>query len=430
MTPEERKQQLLKIKEGGKPYMTGIPLVYHGEREQFDVYQIPLSILTYNPYNGRIGSEVKSYERQNHQLDPTKPEDIAIIEKFLWESKEQANKKTMLSLLNDHQQKFGIVTADGKIIDGNRRACLLNKLWRDDKIEVSKKKHCEWFYAIILPVDADKKEILRLETTYQMGEDAKVDYNPIEKYLKCGDLREAGFTVDEIALFMGVQKTEVQTYLKTLELMDDYLETYGYDGMYTQLDGNEDSFLKLDAALRKYNAGNVSSMWDYSPESDTSDLKLCAFDYIRLGFEQTDFRDIIRTPSKSNSSFFANKEIWGSFRDKHFEIVEGVEEEPVAELVKKNPNADLKRLLRIRDSNWRKKVDEGLRGNYIVHKDKLSNKQEAAEPLRLLAKALDALKSVDTGAVSFLSEREGIAHKIQEIQEAATRLADSLNCGG
>ena len=28
--------------------------------------------------------------------------------------------------------------------------------------------------AIILPVDADRKEILRLETTYQMGEDAKV----------------------------------------------------------------------------------------------------------------------------------------------------------------------------------------------------------------------------------------------------------------
>ena len=427
MTSEERKQQLLKIKGEGKPYMTGIPLLYHGEREQFNVYQIPLSILTYNPYNGRIGSEVKSFERQHHQLDPNKPEDIAIIEKFLWESKEQANKKTMQSLLHDHQQKFGIVTADGKIIDGNRRACLLNRLWRDNTIEVAEKKHCEWFYAIILPVDADKKEILRLETTYQMGEDAKVDYNPIEKYLKCGDLRDAGFTADEIALFMGVQKTDVQTYLKTLELMNDYLDTFGYDGMYTQLDGNEDSFLKLDAALRKYKAGNVSSMWDYSPESDVNDLKLCAFDYIRLGFEQTDFRDIIRTPSRANSSFFANKGIWESFRDKHFEIVDSVKEEPVEELIQKNPNDDLKRLLRIRDSKWRKKIEEKLRGNYAVHKDKLSNKQEAAEPLRLLAKALDALKSVDVGTHSFLAEREGISQKLQEIQGATAKLMETLN---
>lgn len=428
MTSEERKKQLLKVKEESSPYMTGIPLLYHGERKQFDVYQIPLSVLTYNPYNGRIGSEVKSYERQHHQLNPDDPVDVAIIEGFLWDSKEQANKKTMASLLNDHQQKFGIVTADGKIIDGNRRACLLNKLWRDDSIEVSIKKHCEWFYAIILPGDADKREILRLETTYQMGEDAKVDYNPIEKYLKCGDLRNESFTVDEIASFMGVAKTEVQTYLKTLELMNDYLETYGYDGMYTQLDGNEDSFLKLDAALRKYKAGSVSSMWDYSPETDVNDLKVCAFDYIRLGFEQTDFRDIIRTPSKSNSSFFANKEIWESFRDRHFGVVESVEEEPVQKMIQKHPDADLKRLLRVRDNNWRKGIEAKLRENYGIHKDKLGNKQEAAEPLRLLAKALDALKSVDTGASSFLAEAADISLKLQEIQGVVVKMENSLNC--
>ena len=34
-------------------------------------------------------------------------------------------------------------------------------------------------------------------------------------------------------------------------------------------------------------------MWAYDPDADVSDLKLIAFDYIREGFEQTLFRNII-----------------------------------------------------------------------------------------------------------------------------------------
>lgn len=43
---------------------------------------------------------------------------------------------------------------------------------------------CKYFLAIILPDDAEEKDIQQLETIYQMGEDDKLDYNPIEKYLK------------------------------------------------------------------------------------------------------------------------------------------------------------------------------------------------------------------------------------------------------
>ncbi|MBM3159697.1 MAG: hypothetical protein FJZ66_00045 [Bacteroidetes bacterium] len=426
MTSEERKQLLSEIQKKHEPYTTGVPLVFHGERKQFNVYRIPLDILTYNPYNGRIGSVVKSFERQNHTLDANNPEDIKIIEDFLWKSKETANKKTIESLLNDHQQKFGIVTADGKIIDGNRRASLLNKIWNDNSIDVNKKQHCQYFYAIILPTDADKKEILRLETTYQMGEDAKVDYNPIEKYLKCGDLDAEGFTVDEIASFMGINKAEVQTQLRVLNLMNDYLEYCGYDGMYTQLGNNEDSFIKLESALKKYKAGGVTSMWDYEPDTDVTDLKSCAFDYIRLGFHQDDFRDIIRTPKTSSSSFFASKEIWESFRDKHFSIVEEIQETPVDNLIKENPLADVSRLLKMRDNEWREKVKDNLNRNYEEHHDKLSNKQESNEPLRLLNKALDALLNINNKSLKSIPFNE-VNSRIYSIESKLDELKNSMS---
>ena len=311
MNAEERKAKLKEFTDHPeKACRTGIPITYHGGIMTLDAYEIPLEYLVYNPYNGRIGSVVKSFERQNHQLDPEDPDDAKIIEKFLWDSKPDANKKTKERLVKEHQQKHGIVTADGIIIDGNRRASLLNNIMADPSIPFAEKSHCQFFIAIILPEDADKKEILALETTYQMGEDAKVDYNPIEKYLKAKDLKDAGFTDDDIAGMMDCKVGEIRTMLSALKLMDDYLDEFDYSGMYTQLDKSEDSFLKLDSALKKYRAG-APSMWGYDPEADVADLKLIAFDYIRANFEQTLFRNIISAPSAKNpaSSFFAKEEV-------------------------------------------------------------------------------------------------------------------------
>lgn len=427
MNTEQRKAELAKIKQG-TPTMTGVKLTYHGERTTFDVYSIPLSILTYNPYNGRIGAEVKSYERQHHVLDPDNAEDVAIIEKFLWDSKPDANERTKKSLLEDHQQRYGIVTADGKIIDGNRRASLLNNIWRDDSIPANTKQHTQFFEAIILPIDADRKEILRLETTYQMGEDAKVDYGPIEKYLKAGDLRDEGFSNSEIANFMGIKAKDVSWYLRILDLMNEYLETYGYTGIYTMLEGTEDPFQKLESSLRSYRSGSVSKMWGYDVETDVSNLKAIAFDYIRLGFEQVPFRDIILQPTAANPhrSLFSNEEIWKQFSEDHFAIVDEITEESVDDIIRDNPDGDLKRMMRARDTAWKDKVGKALNENFNRSRDKLNNKQQAAEPMKLLQKAFSALSAVDTSQPSF-KEDSGVDEYLRCIMDMVKEYSEIYN---
>lgn len=427
MNAAERKAKLKEFTDhpDEKAERTGIPITYHGKNITLNAYAIPLEYLVYNPYNGRIGSVVKSYERQNHQLDPEDPGDKKIIEKFLWDSKPEANKKTKIRLLKEHQQRHGIVTADGMIIDGNRRASLLNNIMQDESIPFNEKSHCQFFIAVILPADADKKEILALETTYQMGEDAKVDYNPIEKYLKCKDLKDAGFTDDDIAGMMDCKPGEVRTMLSALKLMDEYLDEYGYSGMYTQLDKNEDSFLKLDSALKKYKAG-VPSMWAYDPEADVTDLKLIAFDYIRANFEQTLFRDIISAPTsrKPASSFFAKQEVWEKFRDRHFATTDEVEEESVDDIMAKNP-PDLGRALKARDQQWRQKVEEPFDENYVTSKDALDNHANAAKPLQQLMKACQALEVVDTEQPGFKSDKN-VRGCVETLEMYLTKFKDVL----
>lgn len=404
---------------------TGIPITYHGGIITLNAYAIPLEYLVYNPYNGRIGSVVKSYERQNHTLDPEDADDKALIEKFLWESKPDANKKTKERLLKEHQQKHGIVTADGIIIDGNRRASLLSNIMADTNIPYNEKSHCRYFIAIILPEDADKKEILALETTYQMGEDAKVDYNPIEKYLKCKDLKDEGFTDDDIAGMMDSKPGEIRTMLSALRLMDDYLDEYDYSGMYTQLEKNEDSFLKLDSALKKYKAG-VPSMWAYDPDADVADLKLIAFDYIRASFDQTLFRNIITAPTtkKPASSFFAKQEVWEQFRDNHFAVTDEIEEDSVEDIMATNP-PDLGRALKARDKKWKQKVGDEFEENYVQSHDKLNNYANAAKPLQQLIKACQALEVVDVEQPGF-TEEASIRGCVQTLDDMISRFKEIL----
>ncbi|MEF2798032.1 MAG: hypothetical protein U0M95_08435 [Ruminococcus sp.] len=256
MDSTTRKAKLEELKSNSNnQVMTGIPLRYKGSTRTEIVWRIPLDYLIYNKYNGRIGSDVLSYETQNGELNAELDSDCELIEKFLFDSKEERNKTTMKSLLENGQQKYGIVTSDGIIVDGNRRAMLLNKLYREHEKSgnsYAKVEKCKYFLAIILPDDAEEKDIQQLETIYQMGEDEKLDYNPIEKYLKCKELQRLGFTNKEISEFMSEKESQIEEWLDILALMEEYLQEYGYDGIFTRLEKTEGQFVDLKNYLDSY----------------------------------------------------------------------------------------------------------------------------------------------------------------------------------
>ncbi len=390
---------------------TGIPVMYKGEKKDFNAYKIPLDCLIYNKYNGRISSSVKSFEKQYRELDPENADDKNKIEKFLWESKVDRNQQTMNSLVEVGQQVHGIVTSDGVIIDGNRRASLLNRIWAERKDWQKKGSNvdsCQYFVAIILPDNAEKKEVLRLETTYQMGEDKKLDYNAIEKYLKCKDLKAEGFTEADIAKMMAEPERDIKEWLRIMNLMDDYLDSLGYKGIYTRLERREGQFVDLSAYLTNYENPNGSTKvsWSYDA-GDVADLKAISFDYIRAQYEGKEFR-LLAKPSKKDS-FFCNAKIWRDFRDRHFKFVEKIEEKPVSQVRKESPEGDLSTILKKRDDQWTEETKETFKENLQRSESKLQNINESNRPLELLQKAKDALDSIDTDVDAFSNSKVSAA---------------------
>ncbi|MBO1307809.1 hypothetical protein JZO70_16665 [Enterococcus sp. 669A] len=404
---ELRIKKLEEIKKHHKPEMTGVRLPYKGEYKEFNVYRIPLSCLVYNPYNGRIGTLVKTFEVKNRTLDPENIEDQKIIEDFLWKSKIDRNKTTMDSLLKQKQQQYGIVSRNGIIIDGNRRACLLNKLFREkDKYKQHDVSHCEYFNAVILDDNADQKEILELETTYQMGMDEKLDYNPIEKYLKTKQMLDIGHDEAAIARMMGENKSTIRKNLEILKLMNDYLDYHDYTGLYSLLEKREGQFVDLSSYEKAYRerSRNARTNWAYT-DQDINDMLGISFDYIRAQYEGKEFRSIAQN-SRGNVpvSFFNNKDVWKEFSDKHNEI-SNIEEESVDDYLGNNADQyDVTDILKQRDKEWTKEVSNLMKRNMGQSKRMLEDAQEVDQPLALLTKALKTLNTIDDESENFYTE--------------------------
>lgn len=416
MDAKLREERLNKLKTGD-PYAHK-EMTYRNSTVKLAVFEIPVECLIFNKYNGRIGTFVKTHEKQYGPIDSSTSEGEKIIVDFLWESKKNRNKDTLKDIKDKGQLEYGIITKDGVVIDGNRRCMILKKIAEENNTSPT------YFKAVILDdtLDSNPKEIRKLETIYQMGVDEKVDYNAIEKYLKCQDLSR-DFTLDEIGKMMGEKSTKIKEYLDILVLMEDYLKAYGYEGMYTRLNIEtvEGPFVDLRGYLEKQSNGRGIHGRDWSPEKDDiDDLKLLYFDYIRAGFRTAHGIRNIGNPSKGQG-FFNHKKIWEEFKDRHFDEIDPINEheETLEKLREERKGEDVESIINSRDNDWSKKVSSLMKKNMGLTERSLDNHNESNSPSELLTRAKKTLDAVNTDVDAFYTEEiKDQIHEIRKLMES------------
>ena len=155
-------------------------LTIGGETKDYPVYKFPLEYLYYNDQNGRINTVYHQYISNHGKLIPEIGDSKynKIFEKFIFESKKQALKDTQKSIEERGQQEPGVILADGRVIDGNRRFTALRKLQKKNNIR-------RYFEAAILSFDIhnkiDEKKIKELELDLQLAREERVSYDPIDR---------------------------------------------------------------------------------------------------------------------------------------------------------------------------------------------------------------------------------------------------------
>ncbi len=405
-----------------EPYTT-TEHYYAGKKQKFNVHRINVDHIIFNKYNGRIGTYVKSYEKFSGVLNAEDETDEKIIIDYLWKSNERRNKETMQDIKLKEQLVPGVISADGIIVDGNRRSMLLKKIAQERNDTPT------YFIAAILPdtLDENPKEIRKLETMLQMGEDAKVDYNPIEKYVKCKDLRDIdGFTIPQIAKMFGDSEDKIKTYFEILALMDDYLDNHlkgndeeesSYSGMYQVLteQKREGPFVDLNNHINKLKSGSVRYKdWEFEKE-DIEDVKSTFYDYIRAGFgSQQDIRYI--SNPKKDQGIFTKKKVWNKFQKEHFDNLDKIKEKSVDDKRKENPNADVTKILLARDDDFKKQAEANFKTNLKTKKRELEDIQLEVKPYELLDQAYKKILQLDDKP-DFSEDPESALKTIKDINK-------------
>jgi hypothetical protein len=336
-----------------KPGVKKDKIYFGGSEKSFEVYEIDLDLLAYNHLNERIIIKKSEYEQTTGnsiaKLDIKSRNDL--IEEWIWNKDKKQNETTKKSIKTKGQQRYGVITSDGIVVSGNRRFTALRKL----KKEGTDKK----FEAIILDSTysdgGDRTaDIKKLEKELQHGEEDRIGYGAIEKYISvCLDMEEMEGEPNEkykiLSSLRSVSLKEVKKYHNVGLLMIEYLEFFGMNKMYSRLKNTEEGFLLLQKRYSSLMSGRKGS-YEWMPnENDFNDYKYIGFTLIRWIYNAdpknkgkwTDIKKLRKEYFDSSAKYgvFSREENWKLFKSEiNFEKLEDLDDT--------NPNLDLTEIKR------------------------------------------------------------------------------------
>ena len=207
-------------------------LVIENISKDYPVYRIRLDKLFYNDQNDRISTWISEYKMKNNidKIDYSDRESYnKIIHGFITNSNSDAMKKTQQNIEAIGQIEAGVVLADGRIIDGNRRFTCLRNIQE-------KNKEVQYFEAVILDysIEHNEKQIKMLELMLQHGVDEKVGYSPIERLVGIyHDIVETKLlTIAEYAKSINDTEKNIAMEVEKAKLLAEFLEFINADKQF------------------------------------------------------------------------------------------------------------------------------------------------------------------------------------------------------
>jgi hypothetical protein len=204
---------------------------FRGEKRKLPVVRIPVSELQFNVELGRLILDRLTVVHTDERGGPEDPAVQGSIEQKVLDLPESAELRRLIA--RDGQLQPGVITADGYVINGNRRLAVLRQLYRETGDE-----RFGYMDVAVLPTDADRRELFLLEAGLQMTPESRVRYGPVTTALQIErGLTELKLDKSEVAHAMNMEDSEVNDYLERLALMTEYLEFVGHPGDYGSLEG-------------------------------------------------------------------------------------------------------------------------------------------------------------------------------------------------
>ncbi|MBF6183328.1 ParB N-terminal domain-containing protein [Nocardia otitidiscaviarum] len=139
------------------------------------------------------------------------------------------------------QQEPAIITADGVLINGNRRTAALRSLYLEDGVLDAQYVRC-----LVLPKDATPEELVDLETELQVAKDFKQDYSWVNEALLIEEHYDrAGKNWDRVAARMHRAVSDVRGMYEKLQQLHQLVELSNGARVHLDFVDNESVFDEL-----------------------------------------------------------------------------------------------------------------------------------------------------------------------------------------
>jgi hypothetical protein len=371
-----------------------VKLTLRGKTDSHIVYRIPLDILYYNDWNGRILSFMTQYNVDHPNTSEISKEEK---NKLIQEEIKNVNgiatfRDTLKSIENFGQRLPGVVLSDGRVIDGNRRFTCLRELYYGNNAATKGDAKFFYFEAAILPApeEGDKeyiRAIKELEYQLQKGTDEKVDYtalnNLIQFYFDVVKPETRFFDKSSYLRNTGYSSSDFDKNFIKATIMADMLHFFGKDEQFNYF--NE---LKL-----KPDGGIQEMVPLYKKLKDDPDEwnRVKVLPYVMLWSSgKVDKRERIRqivNEHKNNDQLF----------EKQLVRANGVAERLLSQ-------ADLTGSVGAAPDSWSIKETAEIISSVEQNKEISAREKVISRPLELVKGATENLKEIDIDVVANLQQ--------------------------
>ena len=381
-------------------------LTVDGLTKAYPVYKVKLDWLFYNDQNDRIATWISQYKAQHEGKTPDTADREAynnIIEEFIVASNPDAIRKTQMNIELVEQREPGVVLADGRIIDGNRRFTCLRRL-------AQRNERYGYFETVILDrsIENNAKQIKMLELSIQHGEESKVDYNAIDRLVGIyDDVVETGLlTEEEYSRSTNEPLSDVRRRIEVAKLMVEFLEFINAPKQFYIARDLQLAFPleELSKLLRKCH-----------DDEEAEDLKIAAFN------------NILMQPSTDMTRFVRNfKSIIGSdYQEEFLEEQRELAAQVIDTLppVGKMDTTTIREVIRANDE-----VVQSLERSMDKCLTKVKKNETRNRPVQLAEKATTFLESIDQHILLKLgdSELRRLDRQLAKLEAVIAQIRENL----
>lgn len=394
--------------ERGYVQKTGLvtKMTVDGLTDNYPIYKVRLDCLYFNDQNDRIATWISQYKEENgfQTFDKNNKEKYNDkIQDFITESNPERLKQTQNNIALVGQQKFGVVLKDGRIVDGNRRFSCLRNLSKDDE-------RFKWFETVILDknYEHNAKQIKMLELQIQIGEEARVDYNPIDRLV--GIYRDLVDTEllkpEEYARSTNDTVKNVKKLMEISKLLVEFLEA---------INAPEKFYIARDMDLN----GPLYELYGILNKIKDEDKK-----------QQTKyivFTNFLMKPSGDMTRFVRDlKKVAGSnYFDEFIDKEEDISEQ-ILDMLGEYEDVNKEVINKVRS---KEDVKDQLENTMEIFSNKAKVADTRNKPSQTLIKAISFVQAIDKRLVSKLGEEERLEIKenLDVLDEIISEIREVLN---